>query len=455
MNGNAPVSDQSAPRVRIRNIDKNNLDFVLSNTSLSVANSLRRVMIAEVPTMAIDLVEFHENTTVLADEYLAHRLGLIPLVSHSTEGFKYTRDCVCAEYCKECSVEFTLHVKCTESGTRTVYSSELISSNKEVTPVLESEDDRGIILVKMRKGQELNIHCIAKKGVAKEHSKWSPCAAVAFEYDPHNNLRHSDYWYEKSIKEEWPLSKNALEEQESDPNMPFDFKAEPTTFYFNVETIGSLEPQRVIMTATRVMQEKFGDLQVALDVPQDQDASANMDDGEPWIREIENSRQKTVTFARRRAGLIKKAHELSILCGVKVAILMFDSKHASHVYSSSDTPDDLFARYLNKQFLTNESRKRKDQQGGGTVGVEGTYGFDDTGSFIRRRLAVVNQYRVTSDGPSSENLHVKYTKQYHNPGAANRLSSSSTIAPNLHLERGGMLGPAEPTIYGADGAPIE
>ncbi|KAJ2556899.1 RNA polymerase II subunit 3 [Coemansia sp. RSA 1933] len=446
MNGGVSVSDQSAPRVRIRNIDRNNLDFVLSNTSLSVANSLRRVMIAEVPTMAIDLVEFHENTTVLADEYLAHRLGLIPLVSHSMEKFKYTRDCVCAEYCKECSVEFTLHVKCTEPGTRVVYSSELISSNKEVTPVLESEDDRGVILVKMRKGQELNIHCIAKKGVAKEHAKWSPCSAVAFEYDPHNNLRHSEYWFEKSIKEEWPLSKNAMEEQENDPNAPFDFKAEPTTFYFNVETIGSLEPQSVISTATRVMQEKFGDLQVALDTPQDQDANANMDDGEPWIREIENSRQKTVTFARRRAGLIKKAHELSILCGVKVAILMFDSKHASHVYSSSDAPEDLFARYLNKQFLTNESRKRKDQ-GGGDVSAEGTYGFDDTGSFIRRRLAVVNQYRVMSDGPSSENLHVKYTKQYHNPGATNRLSSASTIAPNLHVGQGatgGMLGVAEP-----------
>ncbi|KAJ2671215.1 hypothetical protein GGI25_005580 [Coemansia spiralis] len=126
------------------------------------------------------------------------------------------------------------------------------------------------------------------------------------------------------------------------------------------------------------------------------------------IREIENSRQKTVTFARRRAGLIKKAHELSILCGVKVAIVMFDSKNASHVYSSSDTPEELFARYLNKQFLTNESRKRKDQ------GDNGVFGFDN-GSFVRRRLAVVNQYKVTSDGPSSENLQVKYTKQYHNP----------------------------------------
>ncbi|KAI8320791.1 SRF-like protein, partial [Martensiomyces pterosporus] len=82
------------------------------------------------------------------------------------------------------------------------------------------------------------------------------------------------------------------------------------------------------------------------------------------IREIENSRQRTVTFARRRAGLIKKAHELSVLCGVKVAMVIFDAKNASHVYASSGAPEDLFARYLNKQFLTNESRKRKDHAEG-------------------------------------------------------------------------------------------
>ncbi|KAJ1835562.1 RNA polymerase II subunit 3 [Coemansia sp. RSA 2711] len=248
----------------------------------SVANSLRRAMIAEVPTMAIDLVQFIENTTVLADEFLAHRLGLVPLVSHNVDQFKYTRDCTCTEYCKDCSVEFTLHVKCTEPGTRIVYSSELISSNKDVVPVTEG-DDQGVALLKLRKGQEINLHCVAKKGVAKEHAKWSPCAAVGFEYDPHNNLRHLNYWYEKSIKDEWPLSKNAEEETENDPDAPFNYRAEPTTFYFNVETVGSLEPQAVVVKATRVLQEKLGALQLALEEDQNPDTTANMDDAEPWV----------------------------------------------------------------------------------------------------------------------------------------------------------------------------
>ena len=85
------------------------------------------------------------------------------------------------------------------------------------------------------------------QGIAKEHAKWSPCSAVSFEYDPHNRLRHTTYWYEGDIKKEWPLSANAAEEEAPRDDEPFDCNAKPQKFYFEVETDGSLGPQEVVM----------------------------------------------------------------------------------------------------------------------------------------------------------------------------------------------------------------
>ncbi|KAI7860485.1 RNA polymerase Rpb3/Rpb11 dimerization domain-containing protein [Circinella umbellata] len=190
------------PSISIRSLTKDHIDFVLSDTDLSVANALRRVMIAEVPTVAIDMVEIETNSTVLADEFIAHRLGMVPIDSRDVEKLRYTRDCTCSQYCPECSVELTMHVKCTDDRTKTVTSRDLISSNPTFAPVLQDKNDAGVMLVKLRKGHELKLKCIAKKGVAKEHAKWSPVSGVAFEYDPHNKLRHTQYWFEED-ESEW------------------------------------------------------------------------------------------------------------------------------------------------------------------------------------------------------------------------------------------------------------
>src|SRR3954454_17827516 len=82
--------------------------FIIQNFNLETANSLRRVMLAEIPTIAIDIVEVLDNTTVLADEFIAHRLGLIPLSSRGVEDLNYTRDCDCDEYCESCAVVLEL-----------------------------------------------------------------------------------------------------------------------------------------------------------------------------------------------------------------------------------------------------------------------------------------------------------------------------------------------------------
>lgn len=185
-----------------------NVDFELQNVDLSFANSLRRVVLAEVPTMAIDLVEIEANTSVLPDEFLCHRLGLIPLVSKNVDDVVYSRDCDCDQYCELCSVTLTLHARCTGDEIMKVYARDLVVDSLRANqfvgnPVITDPEGLGTVICKLRKGQELRMKCIAKKGIAKEHAKWAPTAAVGFEYDPHNKLRHMDMWYEEDPIAEW------------------------------------------------------------------------------------------------------------------------------------------------------------------------------------------------------------------------------------------------------------
>ncbi len=88
------------------------IKFELLNTDLAVANALRRIIIAEIPTMAFDLVEVKENTGALHDEFIAHRIGLIPLVSQDVDQFEFSEKCSkCDDQglkCTSCQVHFKL-----------------------------------------------------------------------------------------------------------------------------------------------------------------------------------------------------------------------------------------------------------------------------------------------------------------------------------------------------------
>lgn len=277
-------TDESGPRIVIRDTNQTTVNFVLSNTSLALANSVRRTIMAEVPTLAIDLVEIESNTSVLADEFLAHRLGLIPLSAKNIDDMLYTRDCDCDQYCDNCAVVLRLNASNRNSDevvkvfakdlfvdqsfsqhSRTPYAAARPMDNDDALPprgepVVMDPEAQGALLCKLRKGQELKLRCIAKKGIAKEHAKWMPTSAMGFEYDPHNKLRHADLWFESDVVEEWPASKNAEWEEPAQEGEPFDYDAEPNQFYINLEGTGVLPPDTILHSGIRVLQQKLAGL---------------------------------------------------------------------------------------------------------------------------------------------------------------------------------------------------
>ena len=169
------------------------LKFELRDTELHIANALRRIIIAEVPTMAIDIVQVQENTSALNDEFIAHRLGLVPLVSDSIDQFNMHQDCDCDEFCSKCSVEYRILKRClTTEDVCEVTSNDIqytgTGNHHGVMPV-RYVDDKGnqedpILIMKLSKNQIIDFTLIAKKGNAKTHAKWSPVATCIMRAEP-------------------------------------------------------------------------------------------------------------------------------------------------------------------------------------------------------------------------------------------------------------------------------
>jgi DNA-directed RNA polymerase subunit D len=153
------------------------LRFFLGGVDVAVANALRRIMIAEVPTMAIDDVVVIENSSTMRDEMVAHRLGLIPLRT-DLDSYVLPEDCDCQSEmgCNKCSVTLTLVAEAVDA-TRTVYSKELKSLDPDIVPA-----SMDIPILKLARGQRVRIETYARLGRGRDHAKWQPVSACAYKY---------------------------------------------------------------------------------------------------------------------------------------------------------------------------------------------------------------------------------------------------------------------------------
>ncbi len=148
--------------------DNQKISLKLKGVPLQYANALRRVCLNGVPVFAIDTVDIIENSSVLPDEGLAHRLGLIPIktdLSRFNEPSKC--DCHSESGCSNCKVMLVL-----DSGdsdvTRTILSEELSSEDESISPISTK-----IPIVELAPGQRVKVECYARLGRGTEHAKWN------------------------------------------------------------------------------------------------------------------------------------------------------------------------------------------------------------------------------------------------------------------------------------------
>lgn len=138
--------------------------FLLSGVTAAFANGIRRACMSEVPVLAIDEISIYNNTSVLFDEQVSLRLGLVPLQAEDLDQFSRPEDCQCeGAGCPGCRIDFMLSAE----GPGTVYSKDIQFTDGSVKPAFDM-----IPIVILGEGEKLVIEGFATRRVGKSHAKW-------------------------------------------------------------------------------------------------------------------------------------------------------------------------------------------------------------------------------------------------------------------------------------------
>ncbi|KAI1502437.1 DNA-directed RNA polymerase [Biscogniauxia marginata] len=186
--------------------------FSLIGVDASIANAFRRILIAEIPTLAIETVYVNNNTSVIQDEVLAHRLGLIPFTGSKKGIREYMtfwrkpgedEDSYATTFDNN-TVSLKLAAACTHRTDAPkdstdplelyenahVYARDIKFEPLGGQPKYFSGDDAirpvnpDILVAKLRPGQEIDIDMHMHKGFGWDHAKYSPVATASYRLMP-------------------------------------------------------------------------------------------------------------------------------------------------------------------------------------------------------------------------------------------------------------------------------
>ncbi|KAI8324011.1 hypothetical protein GQ54DRAFT_302964 [Martensiomyces pterosporus] len=289
--------------IKIIRLTPTEMEFDLIGVDASIANALRRILIAEIPTMAIENVYMINNTGIVQDEVLAHRLGLIP-INADPHDFQWKRPDETPT--DQNTIVFRLDVECEENRSAAadetdpkkkyinsaVYSNQLRwepkgdqaerFGSRTIKPI---HDD--ILITKLRPGQCISceLHCV--KGVGKDHAKFSPVATASYRLLPDIQILKditgddADLFRKcfppgvVDVVEEGGVRKAKVVNPRKDTvsrevlrHKEFEGKVRLTRvrdhFVFNVESTGILSPETLLTEALEVLMEKCDIAKAAL-----------------------------------------------------------------------------------------------------------------------------------------------------------------------------------------------
>lgn len=248
--------------------------FSINGITPSVANSIRRTLVSDIPKLAIDKVIIHhgqirdkegnvyDSSLPLFDEMVAHRLALIPIKTDLNINFR--DQCSCNGVgCPLCTVSFSIN----KLGPALVTSGDIQPvSNPDILPT-----DLEIPIVKLGKKQAMLVTAEAIMGRAKDHAKWQATSGVAYKYHREFSVEKENFERWVEIKEKCP--KSVLKEDKNSIVFTDDFpcklshylfdepsvkiKEDDTEFIFKFETDGSLKAMDVLEYTLRRLPQRL------------------------------------------------------------------------------------------------------------------------------------------------------------------------------------------------------